>query len=374
MLTSIYIHIPFCNHICNYCDFHKSLATDKRKEAYINALIKELQYRKNDLVNIRTVYIGGGTPLSLSQSLLTKLLDTISQVVNTNNLLEYSIETNPNNVTAENVDLLLRYGVTRISIGVQTFNPVQLVFLGRDHKLGDVHRSITLLKEKGLHNINIDLMFSLIHQTIEDVQFDIQEFLKLDVPHISYYSLILEERTKLYQLYEQGKISMNSEDTEGMMYNIVMDVLQKNGYRHYEISNFAKPGYESQHNLTYWRSNEYLGFGSGAHSLYQGKRFYHQANTTKYIRMMEEGQFESHLEEPHSPLHDYLLMGLRLIDGLDLNEIKQRFHVSLLDRFPQLLQHQKDGLIDIQDNRIKLSKTGILLGNVVFSTFVEDES
>ncbi|QMS85855.1 radical SAM family heme chaperone HemW [Candidatus Xianfuyuplasma coldseepsis] len=371
MLTSLYIHFPFCDHICTYCDFHKSLATDSRKDEYVDALVKELLYRKKDLVNIKTIFLGGGTPLSLSITQLSRIFSTIEQVVNIDLVLEYSIETNPNNVTEDKVQLLQQYHINRVSIGVQTFNPVQLVTLGRDHQVSDVAKAVSLLRQYHIDNISIDLMFSLVHQTVDDVIYDLDQVLVLDVPHISYYALIWEEKTQLYHHYKQGRVTMNSEDDEAIMYQTIIDTLTRNRYNHYEISNFAKPSMEAKHNLTYWRNQEYLGIGSGAHSFNNGTRFYHPANTREYIKRMNQGDFDWYRNEDTNILTDTLIMGMRLLQGIHIPTIEHQFSISLMERFPELQKHINLKLLTIENNYLRFTRKGLLLGNEIFQIFLE---
>lgn len=371
MLTSIYVHIPFCDHICTYCDFHKELATDKKKQNYIDALCRELVVHKDDLVGIKTVYIGGGTPLSLDLKLLEQLLQTIHDIVDVSNLVEYTIETNPNNLTAEKIALLQQYDVNRVSIGVQTFQSAQLKFLNRDHKLADVSNGIRLLREADFPIISVDMIFSLIGQTMDELDDDLAKVIALDADHISYYSLILEEKTKLFHLYQNNEIEPNDEDLEGAMYERVIDTLNANGYEQYEISNFARNGAESEHNKTYWLNRDYRGFGSGAHSLVAGKRFYHEPNVRRYIERAKTDDFQPAAIDITDGLADALMLGLRLIEGVCVSELNQRYNTDLFQRYPDLTKHINNGLILYENDRLRLSRKGILLGNIVFQTFVE---
>jgi len=371
MLTSLYIHIPFCEHICTYCDFHKELATEKKKKLYIEAVCKELKYRRKEFVNINTIYIGGGTPLALSTLLLNTLLETINSVVMVNQVVEFTIETNPNNVTKEKIEMIRQFGVNRISIGVQTFDEKQLIFLGRDHVLSDVETSISLLKSMSFPNISVDMMFSLVSQTIKELEYDISRVLDLDVDHISYYSLILEEKTKLQYLVDNGDIQMTSEDTEALMYTMVIDQLEARGYHQYEISNFAKPNRESFHNKAYWQYEEYLGIGSGAHSFYQGKRFFHKPQVTAYIDQIENEQFEEYETYAVDPLNDEIMMGLRLRRGICVSDINRKYEIDVFEKYPEIQTHISNELLEYRNGYIKLTRKGILLGNIVFRTFVE---
>lgn len=371
MLTSLYVHIPFCDHICTYCDFHKSLATDERKSNYINALCKELDYRKKDLASIKTIYIGGGTPLSLHTDLLKQLLGKIKEVVNLDAVLEYTIETNPNNLTSEKIHILQGHGVNRVSIGIQTFDSNQLTYLGRDHSVSDIEHGISLLREANFPNISVDMIFSLVNQTMSDLKQDIDQVLALDVNHISYYSLILEEKTLLYHDYKIGKISLNEEDLEADMFELVMERLKKAGYDQYEISNFAKPGYQSMHNKAYWLNENYLGIGSGSHSHHNGTRFYHIANTSAYIKQIMQEDMSYYHKEEVNDCADRLLVGLRLTKGVSMQAYKEECGIDIIEKFPRVQTHIDNQLLEIKDGYLRLTKTGIRLGNIVFMTFLE---
>lgn len=368
MLTALYIHIPFCDKICIYCDFHKEMAKDSKKQRYISALLKELHSYKDQLSNLKTVYIGGGSPTSLSDNDLSKVLKTINDLIDVKNLEEFTIEANPNNITKEKAKILYDFGVNRVSMGVQTFNNTHLKFLNREHKEKDIKDSISMLREAGINNINLDMIFSLPNQTMEELEYDIKNVLKLEPSHISYYSLIFEEKTKLYYLLEKNQVSTNSEDLEALMYNEIINSLKSNGYNHYEISNYAKEGFESKHNLVYWKNMDYLGIGSGSHSLYNNKRFFNIRNVTKYI----ENVYTNHTSKQHEdiePLREEMMMGLRLIDGINVMEVEKKYKINLLDTYPKLNYYIKEGLLELENNKLFFTKQGLMLGNLVFSIF-----
>jgi len=347
------------------------MATDKKKEKYISALIKELKFHRKDLVNIKTIYIGGGTPSSLKNDLLVRLLEAIKENTNLDNIIEYSIETNPNDISELFASTIISYGVNRVSIGVQTFNLDHLKFLGRTHTNEDVKRSFDILRSVGFDNISVDMIFSLINQTVDELDMDLKQVIKLNPDHISYYSLILEEKTKLYHLYNQQKISMNTEDLEGIMYNKVIDFLTNNGYHQYEISNFCKPNKESIHNKTYWLNLEYLGIGSGSHSQYNNKRLNNPYLVTNYIENLENGLYSFKEEYEYDSLSDELLMGLRLTKGINIGYFNFKYNVDLLKIYPELNTQIKNGLLEITDGNLRFTRKGILLGNEVFKIFVE---
>jgi oxygen-independent coproporphyrinogen-3 oxidase len=347
------------------------MAKQSKKEKYISALIKELEYHRNEIKNVKTIYIGGGTPTSLELPLLEKLLITINNLIDMDNVLEFSTESNPNDYNLELILLLKKYNINRVSIGVQTFDKEQLKFLGRTHTKNDVLNAIKLLRENDFTNISIDMIFSLVNQTEDDLEKDLIEVLKLDADHISYYSLILEEKSKLYYLLGKNKISMNSEELEGLMYNKVINTLEENSLMQYEISNFSKPGFESLHNKTYWLNLEYLGVGTGSHSMYQGFRYYNPTNITKYIKMIEEDDFTFHTSYEYDSLNEEMMLGLRLIKGININEINEKYNIDILTYFPDLNKYLDQNIIEVNNGYLRFTRDGILLGNLVFQIFVE---
>jgi len=369
MLTALYIHIPFCDKVCTYCDFHKEIATPKKQEKYINSLINELKSYKNDFKKLVSIYIGGGTPSSLPNILLEKLFIEINNHISIKELKEFSIETNPNDITKEKAELFKKYKISRVSIGVQTFNDKHLKFLGRTHAKDDVTKAIKHLNDTGITNINIDMIFSLVNQTTEELVDDIKELLKLDIKHISYYSLILEEKTILYHLYKQNLISMNSEDLESLMYNKVIDILSENGFFHYEVSNFSKDGFQSLHNTVYWKNMEYLGIGSGAHSLYKGKRFSNISNVSKYIENGINKDFTHKEYYEVEPLREELMMGLRLLNGVNVSFVNNKYQINIFDKYPKLQEFIDNGMLLYENDLLFFSRKGLLLGNLIFSIF-----
>lgn len=371
MLTSLYVHIPFCSQICTYCDFHKEMAKQSKKERYIDALITELKHHKEDLKSVQSIYIGGGTPTSLDLTLLEKLLSAIKNTIDLDSILEYSIESNPNDYNLELVLLLKKYGINRVSIGVQTFNESHLSFLGRTHHESDVINAIKILRENDFNNISVDMIFSLINQTEKELRSDLEKVVLLDIDHISYYSLILEEKTKLQYLLDQKKISMNSEDTEGLMYNIVIDTLVKSNFEHYEISNFSKDKKESFHNKTYWLNKEYLGIGSGSHSMYDKMRYYNPHNVSKYIKMLEHKNINIKTSYEYDSLNEELMLSLRLMKGINISKINQRYNIDLFKKYPELETFILDKILEVDQGNLRFTRKGILLGNLVFQIFVE---
>ena len=369
MLTALYIHIPFCNQICTYCDFVKEVASLEKKNDYINALIREFDSHVDKYGNLKTIYIGGGTPTSLSIEQLTKLLSHITSQIDMDGV-EFSIESNPNDLSYEKVLLLKEFCINRISVGVQTFNEDHLQFLNRNHSQKDIYNAIDNLHKVGIININVDMIFSLVNQNTKELEEDLKRVTELDIKHISYYSLILEERTRLMHLYNKGEISINDEDKEGLMYNIVLDYLVKEGFKHYEISNFCKDNLESKHNVVYWTNKEYLGLGAGAHSLLDNKRYYNIASVKKYIEGINNETIVK-TSYDRNELEEELIMGLRLLDGINVSDINQKYNIDLFQKYDKLHYFIEENLLQLDKGYLKFTKKGLFVGNIIFGHFLE---
>lgn len=367
MLTSLYIHIPFCKHICTYCDFHKEVATLEKKKSYMNALNKEI-LSQPEMKDLETIYIGGGTPTSLPLSLLESLLSTLTSVIDITTIKEYTIEGNPDDITEELVLLLKQYGINRVSLGVQTSDINQIKFLHRTHNHQDVLHAVTTLRKHHITNINIDMIFNLPHQSFESLDQDLSFVLALEVPHISYYSLILEEKSILYHLIKQNKVVIQDQDIEGDMYLNIINTLKHHGYNHYEISNFTK-NKKSLHNLTYWTNKDYIGLGSGAHSKINHKRYFNPSNVSLYIDSIGNGANVKQEYDCH-PLEDELMMGLRLIEGIDIQRINQTYQIDVVKKY-NLKQYIDQGLLQLQDTNLSFTEKGLLVGNEIFMIFME---
>ena len=317
---SIYIHIPFCNTICSYCDFCKMHYNETWANEYLIELEKEIKNNyKNELVN--TIYIGGGTPSALKEYQIENLLNLLP-IFNTNNP-EITFECNVENITYEKLKILKKYNVNRLSIGVQTFNKKLLTYLNRNHDDEMIKNVIENAKEIGFDNISIDLIYALKEQTLEDLENDINKYLELDINHISTYSLIIEPNTKLYINKEQNI----DEDLDYEMYSFITNKLKENGFNHYEISNFAKQGYESKHNLVYWNNRNYYGFGLGA-SGYLGNIRY---DNTKSINNYLKGNYlkEQNILTKDQIISYHLMLGLRKIEGINKKDFFNEYGIEL---------------------------------------------
>ena len=358
---SVYIHIPFCDTICNYCDFCKFIKNDEWIDRYLNALEKEINTKYKGEA-IETLYIGGGTPSSLNIEELNKLFN-ILKVINKSNNIEFTFECNIENIDYDKLCLLYKNGVNRLSIGVQTFNEKYLKYLNRNHKKEDIINKINLVKQIGFNNINIDLIYAIPNQTIEELNDDIDEFLKLNITHISTYSLILEPNTKLYIDKEKNI----DEDLDYDMYNLICNKLNKNGYNHYEISNFSKEGYESKHNLTYWNNNEYYGFGLGASGYvnsvrYDNTRSFNNYISNKYIK-------ESYKLSKEETIQNEFILGLRKINGIDKELFKLKYNIDIhdIDKVNKLLKENK--LLENKKN-IYINPEYIYVSNDILVEFI----
>lgn len=375
MPKSIYLHIPFCEHICYYCDFNKVFLKKQPVDEYLSSMRTELSllmetYQPNE---IQTIFVGGGTPTSLNEKQLAFFCQSIRDILPYSNG-EFTFEANPGDLSESKLRVLKEYGVNRISLGVQSFNEEMLKKIGRTHTPHDVFTSIEKAKNVGFDNISIDLIYSLPEQTLNDFQQTLQTALSLDLPHYSAYSLIIEPKTIFYNLIQKGKLALPPEETEARMYEWLMEEMDKNGIYQYEISNFARPGFESQHNLVYWNNEEYFGAGAGAHSYVQGVRRSNYGPLKKYMAPLEQRRFPIYTEHhvtKKEQMEEEMFLGLRKTKGVSIARFTERYGVSPLDCFSHVIEEliQKE-LIEVVQDTIRLTKEGKLLGNVVFQSFL----
>ena len=331
-MKSAYIHIPFCKTICSYCDFCKMFYNEDLVDKYLLELNNEINknYKGETL---KTIYIGGGTPSSLNIKQLNKLLNII-KIFKLEENYEFTVECNIENITKEKLELLYKNKVNRLSIGIQTFNEKYLKFLNRNHTKEEIKEKINLAKTIGFENINIDLMYAFPEETLEELEIDINEFLKLDIPHISTYSLIIEPHTKLYI----DKIKNIDEDLDRKMYDLICSKLNK--YNHYEISNFGKEGYESIHNLTYWNNENYYGFGLGASGYINNIRYDNTKNINEYLK----GNYIKNKEvlSKNIEIENEFILGLRKIKGINIEKFNKKYdNIFKYDVVNRLLKENK---------------------------------
>lgn len=351
---SIYIHIPFCQEICTYCDFCKMYYLPQYIDTYLDNLKKEIlsRYQKE---KVRTIYIGGGTPTSLSDEELTRLLE-LTTIFNLDQDIEFTIESNVESLTETKLQIMKKYGVNRISIGVQSFNSDALKLLGRTHTKEETIKKIKLVK-KYFSNINIDLIYAA-YDNLEITKEDIEEFLKLDIPHLSAYSLIIEDHT---MLKVKGFQNID-EDTDYEMYKYIENLLEKNGYDHYEISNYAKPGFASKHNLVYWNNEDYYGFGLSSTSYLNHKRRVNTKNLTKYLNGEYLGEVVK--EDRNIQIENEIMLGLRKTEGINLETFKLKYHTALQDIY-DISSLLRDGYLIIKDNYLRINKKYLYISNEI---------
>ncbi len=363
-MKGLYVHIPFCESICHYCDFVKRVPKNEQMmDEYLNHLVEEIKSYQDHFKTIDTIYIGGGTPSMLSVKQLTVLLDAMKDI----HPKEYTIEVNPESYTEDKGALFKHYGINRISLGVQTFNQELLHYLNRKHTTDHVLSVIDHLKKIGILRLSVDLIYAIPGQTMEMLDHDLKMIEQLNITHVSCYSLILEEKTYFYHQYLKGNFHQMDEDMEAMMYERVMNTLKAQGFEHYEISNYAKNGHQSMHNNLYWTLSEYIGVGLGAHGYIDRYRTYNHRHLQDYFRTwMERKEYQTE----DMLLQDDLIFGLRRIDGVDIAYIEDRYHLSLFEKYPQLNDKMNLGLIEIKEGRLKLTQQGLFLGNQVFMVFI----
>lgn len=351
---SIYIHIPFCSTICTYCDFCKIYYNKKFIEDYLNSLEKEIKERYEE-EKTKTIFIGGGTPTSLDLEELRKLLE-ITKIFQTEEEIEFTIESNIESLTEEKLKLMKEYGVNRLSIGVQSFNTEILKILGRNHTSEESIQKIKLAK-KYFDNINIDLIYA-VTENIDIVKEDIKKFIALDIPHISTYSLIIEDKTIL----KINNYQNIDEDIDYQMYNLIEELLEKNGYTHYEISNYAKKGYESKHNLVYWNNKEYYGFGLSSTSYINNIRRVNTKNLHKYINnnYIEEENYE----DIDIRIENEIMLGLRKLSGINLETFKEKYNIEL-EKNNKIQNLIKENYLIKEDNYLKINKNYIYISNEI---------
>lgn len=369
---SLYVHIPFCKQKCFYCDFPSYGGIEELMDSYVDALIKEIEEKAINY-KINTIFIGGGTPSYLNIKNIEKLLDAINKLDLKENL-EFTMECNPGVLEKEKLKAMKDRRVNRISMGLQSANDGLLSDLGRIHTYEEFLNNFNEARKIGFDNINIDLMFGLPNQTVELWIDTLDKVAKLNPEHISAYSLIVEEGTKFYSLYQKDKLELPSEEDEREMYVTTKDVLKKYGYYQYEISNYSKVGYECNHNKVYWNLSEYLGVGSSASSYINGERYKNINNIKEYIDRIESQRAvseEIHLNSVEDSMEEFMFMGLRLIEGISVIKFKEKFSRDIDSIYKDIIEKNIiKGLLERKDDFIKLTEKGIELSNVVMSDFI----
>ena len=370
----IYIHIPFCKSKCYYCDFISYTNKENYIEEYIKNIIEELKQYDLSNYNITTIYIGGGTPSFINEKYIVQLLRNLKTKLSNNQTnfenMEITIEINPGTITKNKIEQYKKAGINRVSIGLQSTDNDLLKQIGRIHTYEEFLEAYEIIKEAGFENINIDLMIGLPNQTIQMLKTTLEEIKKLNPAHISVYSLIVEENTKIEKMIEKGELQLPDENSERQMYWYVKNTLELNGYKHYEISNFAKEGKQSKHNLNCWEQKEYIGLGASAHSYLNNVRYSNSAFTNE-----EDWDFNNKTIEEQQTSQDqkreYMLLGLRKIDGVSINQFKQKFVENPIYLFRKEIQKLvEEKLIEVDGDNIHLTNKGLDLANLVWEEFI----
>jgi len=356
-MAGIYIHIPFCKSRCIYCAFYSTTGLEQRQR-YVDAVCREWAMRKEEVKEpIQTIYLGGGTPSQLTIAQLRQLLGVLPEGAE-----EVTMEMNPDDVTDEMAAAIATMSVNRVSMGAQTFDDERLQFLHRRHRAEQVREAVGRLREAGIRNISIDLMYGFPEETLADWEHDIDEALQLQVEHLSAYCLMVEEGTPLHRM----GIAPTDEETERQMYDLLIEKLTQAGYEHYEISNFARPGYRSRHNSSYWHDVPYIGLGAAAHS-YDGQcRKWNIDDIRPYIAAIEQGKIPSEQEQldEDTRYNDRITVALRTSDGLDLSTLSERHRSYCLKEAKRFIS---DGLLQRKDNRLVLTRKGLFVSDMVMS-------
>lgn len=369
--TSAYVHIPFCTQICYYCDFSKVFIKNQPVDSYLEHLLQE--FHSYDIQKLRTLYIGGGTPTALSASQLEVLLDGLTKNLDLSVLEELTIEANPGDLDADKIAVLQNSAVNRVSLGVQTFEDKMLKKIGRSHTEKDIYENIDRLKLAGFDNISIDLIYALPGQTMEQVKENVAKAISLDIPHMSLYSLILENHTVFMNRMRRGKLPLPKEELEAEMFEYIIAELERAGFVHYEISNFSKPGFESRHNLMYWDNAEYYGIGAGASGYVDGVRYKNHGPIRHYLKAVEEGNAcitEEHLTL-REQMEEEMFLGLRKKSGVSMERFEEKFERSFQELYGDIVKDLiQQGLMQLDGDHVRMTKRGLFLGDTVAERFI----
>ena len=377
MIKSAYIHIPFCEHICHYCDFNKVFLKGQPVDEYLDAMESEMERQLAAYPpegELETVFVGGGTPTALDERQLERLCRSIKENLPFGKDAEYTFEANPGGLSREKLEILYDGGVNRLSFGVQSFTDELLERIGRTHRASEVYETLETAMSVGFTNISLDLIYGLPGQTMADFKDTLDKALALELPHYSSYSLIIEPKTVFYNLMQKGRLQLPPQELEAQMYEVLMETMGRHGLEQYEISNFAKPGFESRHNLTYWDNNEYYGIGAGAHGYTGGNRIANHGPVKKYMKALEDGGLpvlEKHPVPVNEKMEEEMFLGLRKSAGVSAAHFRDKFFVEIEQVFGEAVKEQTArGLLVKEDGAYKLTARGKLLGNEVFQSFL----
>lgn len=377
--TSAYIHIPFCRHLCYYCDFNKVYLEGQPVDEYIEMLLREmaLTLATQPITSAPTLYIGGGTPTVLTEKQLDRLLGGINQLFPMETVEEFTIEANPGDLTKGKLQVMKDHGIDRLSMGVQTFDDKLLKKIGRRHTAADVYDSMKLLEHEGFDNVSIDLIYALPGQSLASFRDTLKRALELDLPHYSLYSLILENKTMFMNWVRQGKMTLPDQEEEALMFEETIKAMETDGLHQYEISNFAKTGRESKHNKIYWHNEHYFGFGAGASGYLGRERYKNFGPIQHYLEPLRQNQLPIYERETltrNNQMEEEMFLGLRLKEGVSKAHFAEKFGVSLATVYgPVVDELLNKGWLEQIGERLRLSKTGLSIGNEIFERFLIEE-
>lgn len=375
-MRGIYIHIPFCKQKCYYCDFVSFANKEELIERYIDALKKEIKHTLKSEDKIDTIYIGGGTPSVIDSKYIIEILEEIYSIAGFDENREVTIEINPGTVNKEKIEDYKNAKINRISLGLQTTKDDLLKNIGRIHNYEQFREAYNLVKQSGFENINVDLMLALPNQTLEDLEESLNKVIKIEPKHISVYSLILEEGTKLEALINKDILKLPTDVVERQMYWKTKELLEKNGYIHYEISNFAKDEYKSKHNSNCWKQQEYYGFGVAAHSYINNIRYSNVEDLIQYIENIKNDEYNKNkqineIQTKQTKAQEYMLLKLRTLEGVKIKEYKSKFQENPLYAYRGKIEKLSElELIEVDGDNIKLTKKGLDFANQVWEEFV----
>lgn len=368
----IYIHIPFCQSKCYYCDFCSFPRMIDNAEKYVSYIKREIDLYEGNLknYNISTIFIGGGTPTVIDGRFIYEIIDHIHKKANANNVKEITIEANPKTLDEEKLQIYRNAGINRISIGAQSMNDMMLKKIGRIHTVEEFINTYNLIRKLDFNNVSFDLMFNLPQQTIEDSIKSLEIATQLEPEHISYYSLKLEEGTPFYEKFTNNQLILPDEDIERDMYHKGIELLEKKGYHHYEISNFSRREYESKHNMIYWLCEPYIGFGLAAHSYFNSYRYGNTQDMKFYFDQISKRKFaieEKEFIDKEMEMAEYLILGLRLIKGINYKDFENKFNLNINEVYGKTINKFIDeGLLIENKENIRLSQRGLDLCNIIF--------
>lgn len=376
-MLGLYIHIPFCVSKCKYCDFNSYKLNLDEKRKYLKALQKEMEFYKEEIVgkDIDTIFIGGGTPSILNENEIKFLFNDIKNNFNIKKNAEITMECNPGTLTLEKLRVMKECGVNRLSIGLQAVQNHHLNYIGRIHTYEEFEKNYNQAKEVGFENINIDLMYALPNQSREDWMESLEKVVKLNPTHISAYSLILEEDTELFNMYERKEFKLLDEDTDIEMYEYTIDYLESNGYNQYEISNYAKEGYECKHNILYWKCKNYVGLGASASGFLNGTRYSNLCDLNEYEKIIYSGKKPLEWQEKLSikdKIEESIFLGLRMNEGIKLKDFQEKYNFNFEEEYKNEINKLKNmGLIQINNELVTLTQKGREISNSVFVEFIK---